>query len=319
MKISHGTRIAVIDDRNGYGYACQQMLDSFDRLGYEWSRNDPTADVEIWFDQPQHWKFSDGPYKIGYHPWESTELKPGWSEIMNQCDEIWTPSPVIAEWYQKYAGITVPVYVYQHGVDPLWQPVKRRVEDKFKFLHVGAEAARKGFKETCEGLDKAFPKQDDVEVNFKMINDGWNIGKMYRKNYINGAWKIERLIQMFHDNHVFIYPSHGEGFGLTPLQALATGMPTITVPGWAPYVQFLDPKLSIGSHLATTLWPRLHPGQMLKPSVDDVATAMRYAYDNYEAVEAEARGRVDEIMSFYDWDRLTLEAFENLEDRLKNS
>lgn len=325
MKISFGTRMKDIDDRNGYGYATTNMLSSLARLGYDVEFNDKSADVEIWFDQPHHWNFSPGTYKVGYHPWESTQLMPrsevmtnnkDWLEIMNQCDEIWTPSPLIAEWYRDYAGITVPVYVYEHGVDPIWTPKKRNVGGTFKFLHVGAEAARKGFKEAVEAFRSTFATDEDVEINCKLINPSWKIGKLMRVNYLNGAWPIEDLIQLYHDNHVFVYPSYGEGFGLNPLQAMATGMPTITVPAWAPYKDFLDPDLSISSQMVPTPFPRFHPGMMLQPNFQDVKDAMRYAYENYEAVEAKAHSRVDELLAHYNWDRLTKNTFDDLAERL---
>ncbi len=316
MKISHGTRIEGMSDKNGYGYATSNMLASLRRLGYEVNPNDSTADVEIWFDQPQHWDFTPGTYKIGYHPWESTLLKSGWVEIMNQCDEIWTPSALIGEWYQS-AGVSVPVYVYEHGVSPDWTPKKRQVDGTFKFLHVGAEAARKGAKEAMQALRLGFPRNVDVELNMKIISKGWNIATLPRINIINEMYSLEQLIQLFHDNHAFVYPSWGEGFGLTPLQAMATGMPTITVPRWAPYRDFLDDDLKIGSKVWKTPWPQLHPGNMIKPSLDDTIDAMRYAFDNYDAVQAKSLAAVDEIMAYYDWDRLTGEAFGNLEERLK--
>lgn len=325
MKISHGTRIYDMDDANGYGYATVNMLNSLQRLGYEVKPNDPTADVEIWFDQPHHWKFSKGPYRIGYHPWESTQLLPpgkmtnhkNWAEAMNQCDEIWTPSPLIADWYARYMGITVPIYVYEHGVDPIWKPTRRKVEDKFKFLHVGAQATRKGGIETMKALRKAFPNNKDIELNLKIISQGWKIGRLPRINVYNGPMPLTDLINMFHDNHVYVYPSYGEGFGLTPLQAMATGMPTITVPAWAPYAQFLDKNLLISSKMIKSPWPQLHPGNVLQPSMDDLVDAMRYAYENYEAVEADATARVDEIMAYYDWDRLTKQTFDDLAHRLQ--
>lgn len=322
MKISHGTRILDQSERNGYGYATANMIASLRRLGYEVNQNDPSADVEIWFDQPHHWNFSKGVYRIGYHPWESTQLLKkrapdrDWTEQMNSCDEIWTPSPLIAEWYRDYMNIKPPVYVYEHGVDPVWKPKKRTVDGTFKFLHVGGEAARKGATETMKALRLAFPRNYDVELNMKIISEGWKIGKLHRVNIINGGMPLERLIQMFHDNHVYVYPSWGEGFGLTPLQAMATGMPTITVPGWAPYAEFLDENLNIRSSMAKSPWPVLHPGLMLKPHFDDIVDAMRYAYENYEAVEAAAHSRIDAIMAYYDWDRLTAECFKSLEARL---
>lgn len=318
MRISHGTKIKNINDTNGYGYATVNMLNSLTRLGYEVNENDPTADVEIWFDQPQHWKFSPNTYKIGYHPWESTKLLPGWAEIMNECDEIWTPSPLIANWYRDHNDIKVPVYVYEHGVDPVWSPKERNLDGTFKFLHVGAEAARKGIKETIDAYRMAFGYSGKAELDFKIIAQGWKIGHLRGINVVNDRLSLEGLIDMFHASHAFVYPSWGEGFGLTPLQAMATGMPTITVGSWAPYRQFLDPDLVIPSKMWPSQWPQIHPGNMMKPDVRATAEKMLYVYENYEKVQAKSLARVEEIMAFYDWDRLTAEAFGNLEKRLTN-
>lgn len=323
MRISHGTQYEETSDVNGFGYATAHMLTSLAHLGHEVNQNDKTADVEIWFDQPHHWKFSKGPYKIGYFPWESTALVkkhiPDWREQLDACDEVWTPSPIVAEWFRTFIGLRAPVYVYEHGVDPIWAPKERAVEGRFKFLHCGGEAQRKGSKEAMQAIRLGFPQNDDVELNMKMISDGWNIGALRRVNFINAALSLEELIQMFYDNHAYVYPSWGEGFGLTPLQALATGMPTITVPGWAPYAEFLDPKLSISSRMVKSPYPLLHPGNMLQPSLDDTIDAMRYAYNNYDEVQKTAHAGVDALMKRYNWDNLTEEAFTALENRLKTS
>lgn len=292
------------------------MVDSLTRLGHEVKQNDPTADVEIWFDQPQHWDFSDGPYKIGYHPWESTKLQKGWVDIMNQCDEIWTPSPVVAKWYRE-DGVKVPVYTYEHGVDKVWTPKKRKVEDTIKFLHVGLEAARKGGSETMRAFRMAFPDRDDVSLTMKCIADGWLMPRIGRTNVVNDRLDLPALIDLFHDHHVFVYPSHGEGFGLNPLQALATGMPTITVPAWAPYSKYLDKNLSIRSRLVTSQWHRSHhPGKMYKPKFDDIVDRMRYAADNYDPLHAAHLDQVDALTAHYDWDSLTESAFGKLSERL---
>lgn len=327
MKISHGTRIKNIEQSNGYGYATANMLASLARLDYEVNQNDPSADVEIWFDQPHYWKFSKGPYRIGYHPWESTKLLPpdpkakrgDWKEAMDQCDEIWTPSPLIAKWYKDFMDIRPPVYVYEHGVDPVWAPKKRAVEDKFNFLHIGGEACRKGVSDTMKAFNLAFGKRPDVELNLKMICDGWNIGAMRQINILNGRMSFEDLLQLYYDNHVFVYPSYGEGFGLTPLQAMATGMPTIVPGAWAPYAEYLDPHLNISSTLGKTPWPKVHPGHMFHPDMDELIEAMRYTYYNFEVAEKWAHEKVDELTAYYDWDRLTENMFKNLEKRLENS
>lgn len=321
MKISFNTPILPdrLNNDNGYGYATDRMLASLSNLGYDVSINDPSADVGICFNQPHHWKFYGNQYRVGYHPWESTKLKDGWADIMNKCDEVWTPSPVIADWYTEFSGVTVPVYVYEHGVDPVWQPKPRVINDKVKFLHVGSEAARKGGSDTMKAFSKAFRHNTDVELNLKIISKGWNIGAINRINIINERMSLEQLIQLYHDNHVYVYPSYGEGFGLTPLQAMSTGMPTITVPQWAPYAEFLDENLSVNAKFSKSPWPVLHPGNMLKPSEDELIDALRWAYSNYGEACEKSYGQVEALQKRYDWDTLTKNAFQALESRLRSS
>lgn len=320
MRISFNSPIKPgnIEGTNGYGYATDRMLSSLENLGHEVTHNDPDAEVGFCFNQPHHWEFFGDQYKIGYHPWESTLLQPKWADIMNECDEIWTPSPIIARWYKEAAGITVPVYVYEHGVDDVWSPVDRHVGDQFNFLHVGAEASRKGAREVMGGFRRAFPKnKGEIQLNMKIISDGWKIGSIRNINIMNEKLSLTELVQLYHDSHAYVYPSWGEGFGLTPLQAMATGMPTITVPGWAPYADYLDPNLLIGSTFHRSPWPMLHPGNMLKPNEDDVVDRMRWVYNNYDVAAATAVSNVPKLKEYYNWDSLTREAFDALADRLK--
>lgn len=322
-----------IGGHNGYGYATLCILNSLTELGYEVNDNDRTADVEFVFNQPQNWEFvSPVSYKIGYHPWESTELLPGWADIMNECDEIWTPSPLIAEWYTRFAGIKVPVYVYEHGVEHDWEPVKREPEEFIKFLHVGAEASRKGGWELVRHFRDAFNGtaiSDKVKLTLKMVDcrtplpgtrDKKNeYGQLGRVTYVNQKWSPEAMRRLFRYHDVYAYPSYGEGFGLTPLQAMATGMPTILPPAWAPYKRFTDPNLSVGVNLSKSNWPDVHPGFMLEPKRDDVIDALRYAANNYSEVRDFACSNAFEIHKEYDWNHLTKEAFSALEKRLENS
>lgn len=300
---------------NGYGYATDRMIDSLERLGHTINDNDPTAPVEIWFDQPQHWKWRDSQYKIGYHPWESTKLKKGWVDLMNKVDEVWTPSPLIAEWYVA-DGVTRPVHVYEHGVDKIWTPKTRDSSGKIKFLHVGAEASRKGGWDVLRLFRKAFAHRDDVELTLKMVSPGWNLDRVGKTSIVNKIMPLTDLVSLFHNHHVFVYPSHGEGFGLNPLQAMSTGMPTICTGEWAPYKRFLDPRLTVSSKLVTTPWPEIHPGKMLRPKADDVIDQMRWVADNYDEAHSFAMAQTPGIQKEYDWDTLTSNAFAGLEKRL---
>ncbi len=177
------------------------------------------------------------------------------------------------------------MYVYEHGVSSDWTVKERKAEDTFKFLHVGGEAARKGLRDAMKALRLAFPNNEPVELTAKIMSKGWNMGKMNRVTYVNEVYSLPRLIDLFHSHHVYVYPSWGEGFGLTPLQALATGMPTITLPAWTPYSDYLDDRLTVDSHITKSPWPVLHPGNMLKPEMDSLIDGMRDVYQNYDIMK----------------------------------
>jgi glycosyltransferase involved in cell wall biosynthesis len=320
LNISWGAHVRLDDigSSNGYGYATERIVSSLRSLGYHVESDDASADVHLHFDQPQHLvKPREDIYTIMYLPWESTKLQPGWAEIMNSCDEVWTPSPLIAEWYQKYAGVNKKVYVYEHGVDSIWTPVERTYDSTFKFLHVGGEASRKGVKEAMQSRRLAFGAKD-VEITLKVLSRKWNFTWMPKVNVINEKYDVDELVNLYHTHHAFVYPSYGEGFGLTPLQAMATGMPTLTVGEWAPYAKFLDPDLTIDSKMIKSPWPVLHPGNMLQPDQKSLIAAMQRLESNYDYYVERALDSVPAITSHYDWDRLTDECFTSLEKRLKN-
>lgn len=315
MRLSLSQRGKYIKQTNGYGYATTQMRNSLERQGFNLGINDPDADVQIWFDQPWFWTWDEGTYRVGYHPWESTEIHPDWLRAMQVCDEVWTPSEIIANWYREWG---LPnVHVYEHGVDPIWTTAEREVTDTIKFLHVGGEAARKGADITLDAFRAAFQGyRDDVELTLKMINEGWMVKKLGKVTVLNETLSVSDLISLYHQSHAFIYPSWGEGFGLNPLQAMATGMPTICTAGWAPYERFLDPDLALDSTLVDSPWPTLHPGKMFQPNFDDLVDKLRYVADNYETVQADAMPRAEAVKAEYCWDRKTYEAFSALEWRL---
>jgi glycosyltransferase involved in cell wall biosynthesis len=151
----------------------------------------------------------------------------------------------------------------------------------------------------------------------KLVNSPWINVNTSRVRIINAKYNIKQMRMLFYTHDVYVYPSWGEGFGLTPLQAIATGMPTITTPAWAPYADHLDPALSVSSKLAVHNWPKIHPGKMLRPNWDELVDRMRYARNNYDEVRDFAAAGALDVHKAYDWDTLTAATFGALEERLK--
>jgi glycosyltransferase involved in cell wall biosynthesis len=325
MEISFNTMPGSFNLSMGYGYAAYNMLSSLKTLGHEIPYNKPSAPVQISFCQPPWYKFHEGQYKIGYTPWESTTVPKGWLQDMNECDEIWTTSPLIADWY-KDGGIEPPVFVYEHGVDHAWTPKRRHREpnEPIRFLHVGDPAVRKAGQLAFNSFGNAFGFSDpSVSFTIKAIDftiirlkdrHGSIISPLHALKNVNLDLRDlpqDDLIKLFHDHDVLVYPSWGEGFGLIPLQALATGMPVICTEGWAPYSRFFN-GLGLKSELVESPWQTPHEGKMFKPDGEHLSELMSHVADNYNTYADLFYNQAEQVHAEYDWLNLTERAYEHI-------
>lgn len=328
MKISLMVPPMNITTNNGYGAAGYNMVRAMQELGHEVALGDATAPVEIAFCQPTltYWS-SPNAYHIQYTPWESTQLPQGWLEhFNNDCDEVWTPSPLIAQWYED-AGVNKRVKVFEHGVAREWIPLKRPPASPVKFLHVGSPAPRKQAQLAFDTFAETFGNSPEASLTIKSVsrcevrmydNEGSIIGlpdHMSNVNVIRQMYEDEQMLEMFHSHDVLVYPSEGEGFGLIPLQAMATGMPVICTSAWAPYQDFILPGLGVDSTMAPSQWPHIHPGDMFKTDKSDLKRAYQFAYDNIDSLKERAYAQAPEVIKAYDWKTLTQEALQPLVDK----
>jgi glycosyltransferase involved in cell wall biosynthesis len=325
MEISYTTSLGNLQENNGFGVAGYNLVTSLQRVGYKVPYQSPTAPVEIAFCQPDssEWSNPDA-YHIQYTPWESSELPDGWVEAFNEnCDEVWATSPLVAKWY-KDAGVTKPIFVYQHGIKHDWSIKRRRRGDVLKFLHVGEPAERKGGQAALEAFRDVFGDRKDVRLTIKAQNRstvrvkdrlGSILGlpnDMYDNviEVFNDVSETE-MISIYHRHDALIYPGWGEGFGLIPLQGLATGMPVVCTEAWAPYARFLLPELALGSELADNPWP-IHKGKMFAPNYDDLLNAYRALDEDFDRLAGKAYRWAFDVHKQYDWDHLTKNAFERI-------
>ncbi len=322
MKISWYTNPGDLQLTNGYGNSGYQIVRSMQSIGHTIPYNDPGCQVQINFCWPTWFEdvLRHNQYSIGYVPWESTELPDRWLEIFNTCDEVWTTSEWVKSIYLS-AGVKKPIKVYEHGIGSEWKPFKRNHNNVMRFLHHGEPAPRKGGQMVYDAFKAAFGDSSDVQLTIKAhgmstVRSGQGItfgepgGNV---KVVKSVYPEADLIGLYHNHHAMIYPSYGEGFGLIPLQALATGMPTVCTSEWAPYKSFLP--LGLESRRVNSLWPDIHPGQMCEPSFDDLVDKLRYLYHNYEQESTIAFANSFKIHTYYDWNRLTTEALAGFEER----
>ena len=333
MHISYYTIKAGLNPAVGFGYAGQNIVKSLQELGHKVDFANPKAQLQLNFTQPHHYKLHKNQYQIGYTPWESTKIRDEWRERMNLCDEIWATSNWTAEVYRNN-GITKPIYVYPHGIEDIWKPLKRivREEQPLKFLHIGEPSPRKDGQLVVDTFIKLFGNNPEYQLTIKSYGphtiriyseDGFILPETKYKNIkvVTEELTIEQLVSLYHGHHVLVYPTWGEGFGFIPLQGLATGMPVITTYNWAQYEKYIGP-LKLKSRLTDAEVEGVpkavgdaHLGSFYKPDKEHLEDQMVFAAMNYKGLSNYYYNQSTKIHKEYNWIELTKNAFKHLEEK----
>lgn len=282
----------------GFGHATFKIISSMAKLGYPVVTNRKSK-VEIAFCHPKFYQFiGDSSYKVGYTAWESTKLQNGWTDKLELIDELWVPNSFCKEVFENYTDKNITVF--HHGVSENFAPKKRELNDKFIFLHMGFPAVRKNLPDAVNAFLELYAGREDVELWIKGYDTSTIFTTEKNIKLLSGVKTYSEIISMLHDAHSLVYPSWGEGFGLIPLQAMATGLPTILTDGWADY-QYVS-ELVIDSELEESPWQSIHPGSMLKPNFDSLVSRMDEVYKNYEKYSEDSFNKTDYIHSEWSWD-----------------
>lgn len=324
MRISFFTPTINLKNSNGYGYAGLNIVESLKSLGHEAPYSDPKSLVQLNFAQPEHFKMHRNQYQIGYTPWESTIVPERWRPMLEACDEIWTTSDWCANVFEDNGYKDIKVY--PHGIQDIWKSKRRKESDVIKFLHVGEPAPRKAGQMVVDAFVQLFGDNPKYSLTIKAYYN--NTTRVYNNfidkniiglpqdiysniNVITDELSDLELVKLYHDHDVLVYPSYGEGFGFIPLQALATGMPTICTSSWAHYKKYLGP-LSLKSELIDSPWPFPHEGKVLEPSYRHLLELMTDVSLNFNAYSGYYFAQSEKIHQEYNWLQLTNNAFSHI-------
>lgn len=330
MQISFSTPTINMKNNNGYGYAGLNIVESLTSLGHTVPFQSSKAPVQLNFSQPDHFKMHRNQYQISYTPWESTVIPSEWKPNLELVDEIWTTSDWCANVFESNGYSDVKVF--PHGVSPAWIP-KRRIDDGIiKFLHIGEPAPRKAGQMVLDAFLSLFGDNPSYSLTIKAY--GVNTTRVYNNyidkqivglpqnlyqniNVITDNLNEEDLIKLYHDHDVLLYPSYGEGFGFIPLQALATGMPTICTASWAHYRKYLGP-LKLKSEMIDSPWPFPHQGKVFEPNRKHLVELMREVAISFNAYSGYYYSQATKIHEDYNWVQLTSNAFSNVFKKFSN-
>lgn len=135
----------------------------------------------------------------------------------------------------KASGCTIPISTMTPGVDTDYFSYKERERDgKFKVLVVGALTGRKNpdgairiFQSASEGnphwrLTLKTRKTDNVKAVQRLANQDGRITVLVQDTH------PDHILRLYHSHDAFLWPTKGEGVGLPPLEAMATGMEVVS-------------------------------------------------------------------------------------------
>ncbi len=324
MEISYSTPIINLQASNGYSYAGKHIVDSLNRLGHTVPFQNAKSPVQLNFSQPNLFKLHRKQYQISYTPWESTVIPKEWDPFLKSVDEIWTTSDWCANVFEDN-GYKIDM-VYPHGIESVWTPKRRKDDGVIKFLHVGEPAPRKAGQMVVDVFGQLFGNNPEYQLTIKAWKH--NTTRVYNNyidknivglpdkifnniNIITKELDLPNLVKLYHDHDVLVYPSFGEGFGFIPLQALATGMPTICTKAWAHYDKYLGP-LALKSELIDSPWPFPHEGKVFEPNRQHLLELMRDSAINFNAYSGYYYAQSTKIHEEYNWDQLTNNSFEKI-------
>ncbi len=194
----------------------------------------PEEYVELWWGDPQFWTWNRVMSKARIalclseaHSIRS-EGKKNVIKNLSRADAIICPSHFATTAFME-APIDVPIYVVNFGIKPdEFRYVDRDWDGCLNFLHAGVIQYRKGswmvpeaFIMSLEGKDAkltiASPRSSPMFTQMQM-----EYGRHQQIEFICN--RSESACSLYFNNHIYVSPHLSEGFGLMPVEAMATGM-----------------------------------------------------------------------------------------------
>lgn len=292
---------------DGYGNSTADIQEALEKQGIEVVRsgNEP-HDIVLIYGPPDYHphvvKYSDKPVVI-YTMWETEEPPKDWGQYLLAAAAVANPSPWGVEVFKKAYGLKDVEYIPLGYHDSFKQiDRKRDGSEPFTFLvyNSGFGAIRKGFFEVVGAFKKAFKPTDNVRIIIKSarpeyykpnekIWKGMQENGLYKNmEYVPFAYPREGLRSLLEKADCFVFPSRGEGFGHTPLEAMATGL-TAIIPNKHGMAQYFNPQLhyTYRTEMKESSFDREgNFGDWPVANIDSLAATMRYAYEHQGEVRA---------------------------------
>ncbi len=237
--------------------------------------------------------------KIAYSLFEATRIPSKWVRILNEhFDAVVVADRFYCDAYKK-SGVTIPVFALPHGIyieELLRTPIHTAPANPFVFGCTSTFYPRKNQPLLLKAFHKEFGNDPKVRlrlhgraVNKKLFKGlQANVEKWGATNIdIEHSVLSDKLYQEFLKSlDCYVLVSKGEGYSVTPREALALGTPCILSNNTAHHtICDTNYVYSVPSNRAEPAYSITHKevcGEQFDCTVEDVQKALREVYTNYE-------------------------------------
>ncbi len=241
--------------------------------------------------------------RIALTMFESTRIPGDWIKPLNEMDAVVVPSRWVSTVF-KNCGVTVPIYVVPLGISDVFQYKRRRKRKLFRILATGDATGRKGLAEVLFAFMRAFTDRKDVELVVKQKSPGVHYQNENIEVY-SGEYSEAQMCQLYQSSDLFVFPSKGEGFGLPPREAAATGALAITTHFSGTGDDISKWGIPLGYSMVSAWGGDQHQGlgEWAQPDVDQLSSLMAWARDLPIGVRNDmGRHYAENIRKLYSWD-----------------
>ena len=277
--------------------------------------------VNIFFAYPDVYPHYRCKINVGYTGADSTGWyttqgqSPPWSSCNQYMDFMLTPADYSRQ-IMKGCGVNIPIHLFPHGIDTSLFPYQSRVKNiPFTFVYCGEMSKRKGTQDLINTFKDLFGNSDKYRLilrsNMDMLYYNGSEIEALTRNQPNievhfKNFGQQELSEYYKRGHVYVYPSRADWFGMTPFEALASGMPTIAT-STNGYYEFIKDYIVPVKYNTLPIYDE-HPylkGDWHIVERDHLKEMMYGSFFNYEKLLQVARVASLHLHENFTWERVT--------------